>query len=738
MRNALRLFRLELGRLLCGRPTLLVMLLTVLSPALGLTFYRPLYSTSQAGYATTTLGVHLANPALAGGLAGAVLFALLTVAELDRAQRSGIDVLTDAIVSPLTAAPIRLFSLLSAAALTQAVTMLAWLPYTAYAAGAVFDGGAYVLSYLLFMFLALPIAILFAASAYQFTRRFDLSAVLFAAFAGLSLTVWSQNWQLCWLNPCVWAISDDFSNFRLFRSVAYVRLTWLLALAGLYTLSYLCIRRYGKGLLGSLARSARRVYRPALALALLCCAAAAYIHQPFIDHSKELIDGSYFDVDALEGVTCSSRYADVHPDPKTGRLYGKASYQIQNNTGHSQDVRFATKPGYRITSVRANGVDVPFSMDTEEEQNAVRFTVTLPDAPEIDLQIGYGGFPRDWNIVSTMQGEPEISADYMKLENYVLAPAPYDFFYRDGTLPAVMDLTLPGRMTPILFGDGKTALHRENGDGSKTWRMEDNGYTMIVYAGDYVREDIEAAGLTVHFYYGRKHQPVMEAAGAKEAVRQVIEYCTAHYGPLSAYADGSFNLIQSRVAGGGYAGGGASTLDEIDFTAENLANAGKGAAPAEVMIHELVHQWWGLGNMFDSYRSDGSTAWSSEGLTVYTTYRIVKELYGEEAARQNYVDQWRANVDGYYKDFYVRHPEYLDALPSKFQADIANSLSGMRHYNEMPLKILKAEQLVGGEAAMDRILYGLFNREIDSSYPYLTYQEFLDACGLTEEDLRLD
>lgn len=32
----------------------------------------------------------------------------------------------------------------------------------------------------------------------------------------------------------------------------------------------------------------------------------------------------------------------------------------------------------------------------------------------------------------------------------------------------------------------------------------------------------------------------------------------------------------------------------------------------------------------------------------------------------------------------------------------------------------------------------LFNRELDPMYPYLTYQEFLDACGLTEEDLSLD
>ena len=53
------------------------------------------------------------------------------------------------------------------------------------------------------------------------------------------------------------------------------------------------------------------------------------------------------------------------------------------------------------------------------------------------------------------------------------------------------------------------------------------------------------------------------------------------------------------MAGGGYAAGGASLLDEMDFTAANLRDGGKGAVPGEVMIHELVHQWWGLGNMFE-------------------------------------------------------------------------------------------------------------------------------------------
>ena len=51
--------------------------------------------------------------------------------------------------------------------------------------------------------------------------------------------------------------------------------------------------------------------------------------------------------------------------------------------------------------------------------------------------------------------------------------------------------------------------------------------------------------------------------------------------------------------------------------------------------------------------------------------------------------------------------------------------------------LLYTSQLVGGEEAMDRILRGLFNRELDPMYPYLTYQDFLNACGLTEEDLNL-
>lgn len=725
--KTMRLFPLELKRLLQSRLTWLMMALTVLSPVLGLVLYKSATS-------TTMLSMYLANPAIAGGVAGAILFGLLAIFELDRARRSRVDILTDAVVSPLTTALTRLLALLTAAVLTAGLTMLVWLPISAGLIGSVFTGVNFLLAYLLLMGLALPLGILAAAAAYQFTRRADLSIVLFIAFCALSITVWADDWQLCWLNPCVWALSDDFSNFRVFRSVAWMRLAWLAALAGVWTVSYLCIRQYGKGIFGSLARSVRRVYRPVVALALLACSGTAYAAQPFIDNSNpDLTVMSFYEIPYAEGVTFVRRTAQVFPDTDAGTVTGRASYQFQNTSGQEQSISFGINPGYTISNVKANGADVPFTVSDYQEYNEALLEVTIPAEEEVELTMEYSGFPQE--SMPTMQGGKELSSEYLCLENSALSPRVMNVMPGEAGYPAEIEITLPASMIAIPFSSSEAEVISENADGTRTWRYEANSAGGILYAGDYICEQIEAGGMTIEFYYGRKHQSVMEEAGAVDAVKAVVDYCTEHYGTLSFGTGETLKLIQSRVAGGGYAVGGASLLDEADFTIANLRDTNKGAVPGETFIHELVHQWWGLGNMFDTV--DSTSPWSAEGLTVYTTYRIVKELYGEDYAQEHYVDQWQQAVDDYYLNFYVRHPEYLEMLPENEQLAISNSLSRVRQYSEMPLKILKAEQLVGGEEAMDQILHDLFNRELDPMYPYLTYQEFLDACHLTEEDLNL-
>lgn len=725
----IRLFPHELIRLLKSRMTWLIMILTVLSPAAGIFFYKP-------AEADTMLSMYLANPALAGGAAGGILFGLLTIYELSRASRSRMEALTDAAVSPLCMALVRLAALLTAALLTLILAMLVWLPISRGLIGSVFRCADYALAYLLLMGLALPLAILAAAAAYQFSRRADLALVLFAAFAALSLTVWSQDWQLCWLNPSIWALSDDFSNLRIFRSAAYMRLTWLAALSGAWTISYLCIRRYGKGLLGSLSQNIRRLTRPAAALLLIAASAAAYAAQPFVDRSNpDQTAMTFYDIPYPEGITFLRRSAQIFPDVSAGTLTGRAVYEFQNTSGQTQSVAFGVTPGYTISGVRVNGEAAPFSVGDYQEFNEAMLEVSLPAAEQIELTLEYGGFPRENRNTSSMQGGREISAEYLCLENAALAPRLLNVLPGEEGEPSSIEITLPASMTVIPFGSAQAQPVAEHQDGSKTWRYETNSLGGILYAGDYIREDIEAGGLTIEFYYGRRHQSIMEAAGAADAVKAVVDYCTAHYGPLSFSAGKSLKLIQSRVSGGGYAADGASLLDEADFTASNFSNTDKGAGAAEVMIHELVHQWWGLGNMFDAAEPD--SPWSAEGLTVYTTYRIAKELYGEAYARTHYIEQWQQSVEDYYQNFYVRHPEYLEKLPADKQLAITGSLTYVRQYCEMPLKILKAERLAGGEQAMDQILHDLFCRDLDPMYPYLTYQEFLDACGLTEEVLDL-
>ena len=519
-----------------------------------------------------------------------------------------------------------------------------------------------------------------------------------------------------------------------------MRLTWLTALAGIWALSLLCIRRYGKGLFGSLARSVRRIYRPAVVFVLLGCSVTAYAAQPVVDHSNpDETAMTFWELPLLEEVICSGYTAYLYPDTSSGSLTGSAVYRFRNTSGRSQTVSFGINPGYSVSSVRANGEEVSFAVGDYEENNEAMLDVTLPAEEEVELVVEYGGFPQQNRILSTMQGSLEISREYLCLENATLAPRLLNVTSDSGQIPVTVEITLPDHMTVIPFGTAEAEIVEKHDDGTATWRYENagsgSGSAGILYAGDYICRDMKAGGITVHFYYGRKHQSVMEEADAEKAVASVIDYCTEHYGPLSFAGNGSLKLIQSRVTGGGYATDGASLLDEADFTAASLGDDSKGAIPGEVMIHELVHQWWGLANMFDPAEENG--LWSAEGLTVYTTYRIVKDLYGKDYAEKHYVDQWKKTVEDYYLNFYVRNPEYLEALPEEQQLAISNSLSSVRQYNEMPLKILKAEELAGGEEAMDQILSDLFCRDLDPAYPYLTYQNFLDACGLTEEDLNL-
>lgn len=90
------------------------------------------------------------------------------------------------------------------------------------------------------------------------------------------------------------------------------------------------------------------------------------------------------------------------------------------------------------------------------------------------------------------------------------------------------------------------------------------------------------------------------------------------------------------------------------------------------------------------------------------------------------------------RNFYNRHPEYLELLPELYQTQINNSNRSINWYHRMPLMILKAEELVGGEEKMDEILRRMYaDRKLFQENGF-GYTDFLRYCGLTEEDLYLE
>jgi hypothetical protein len=274
----------------------------------------------------------------------------------------------------------------------------------------------------------------------------------------------------------------------------------------------------------------------------------------------------------------------------------------------------------------------------------------------------------------------------------------------------------------------------DNMDGTKTWILTNSYDSFDIYASDYASKIVNAETMSAEFYYHRMFSDILERNSVEEVLGDVFNYSTRRFGPLSYLENGTLKLIQSTVFNfGGGAVSGVSEMSETTFSIYSLSDPWKGAAGKEILAHEIIHQWWGLNRMI--WENPDFPEWTAEGLTVYSTYRLYKEKYGEEYGRRNYIEKWKTAVEIMRRNFYYRHPEYLDIMPKSFADRLRINEIETRKYSLMPLMIYKAEQLVGGEEAMDAILTALSTSNNDEQ---LAFQEFLDACGLTKEDIYID
>ena len=725
-------FLYELKQTLYQPFTLMAMLSMLLSPLFGLFLYQPASSMRTDTYLVTMTSFYIGNPSLAAGLFASLILSILMLWQISQIQRKGIQMLIAPYRSATRMHFIQLLVYLFIGWMTTILTCLFYYVPTLKFCGDIFSLSTYLSCYFLCMGATTTIALLFSSSFYALFQRFDLSLIALLLLSLASFTILNNDYLTCWLNPSIWVLSDDFSNRRILLSVAFNRFFWLILGLAVWLLSYLCIRVYEKNLIQSLKLHLHRWHLALLSGLLFLSSYQIKAQEPFLDNSPLLFDfESYYDVPFHENIYLNKTTVNLQPNLQLGSIHGNTSFSIINYETKPTWVRFKLNPGYHVNQVLINGKTTDFEMLKDDEINTKTLLVKLPPIENIECSIEYGGFPQEWEILNLQQGKREISDSYMCLENEVLAPSSFDL--NMGEQLFELNVLLPKQLTMIDFGDGKASIIQEN-ETNNLWQLTSFGNNAIVYIGNYQMERIELENLTIDFYYASKHKAIIEENHAYDLIKTVYQFCSKHFGEFSQALDGHLKLVQQRISSGGYAVYGASSIDELDFSKGNLQDKNKGNAIGEVMIHELVHQWWGLNRMFEVESADG---WSAEGLTVYTTYRIAKELYGDEYAYQNYIIQWQKAVEELYKNYYLRHPEILSQLTEQLQDSIQAELNTIREYQEMPLKILKAEKLVGGEEKMDDILYRL-SVEVDPNDPYLSYEDFLKACNLTKEDLQLD
>ena len=110
--------------------------------------------------------------------------------------------------------------------------------------------------------------------------------------------------------------------------------------------------------------------------------------------------------------------------------------------------------------------------------------------------------------MSLFQGECEISRDYIYLAHQDFSPMPRDFFENTSEEPPLTaKITLPDGLKPVLFSTDTVEAGKSEA-GSTQWILHASGWSLILYAGDYISEHIDAAGLNVEFFYSAKHRRV--------------------------------------------------------------------------------------------------------------------------------------------------------------------------------------------------------------------------------------
>ena len=524
------------------------------------------------------------------------------------------------------------------------------------------------------------------------------------------------------------------------------------------------MRRYERGIFGSLLKNGKRFYKPALGVILIVFAVNLYNTQPFVSTYSPGYDQDRYYAMTVQNQSDTSPRSDVpsvytliEPDLGRGTLKASTTWHILLQGGiftssvtdaESYKMSMRINSGLTVSAITANGVPLEFT-DLQEDFMGIKFvTFDMPyslqtidtsylasgssDSKGIELVVEYGGYFKVWrpDAVSGFLGLV-ISPQYLQFASSVWEAESLPPNLWSGSQsrsvniagstafhnPNVVDVVLPENLMLInkyiSYGVGPLAdqivkpwVVSKNEDGTKTWRFSTRYMGPVdYYAADYQYERIAAGERYIDFYFARKNLEMVEKYHVFDMLSEVYEYCATKISPRSPR---DIVIVQTQGPG------------EINFSEDTLTRQWGAAAGRDSYVYTIILQWWSDMRFVPTRNRDAEELaeevlkvlrgeevirheWNGFGIAEYISYRYAKESLGEEYADASYVDNWKNKASDYYRNFYVRNPEYAALLPlNQFNLLMQQQIE-LRNYYTMPLKIWKAAQIIG-EDKMDEVL----------------------------------
>ena len=761
-----RRFVRETGRLCRTKQTWLLIAVMVFSPIFTATDF---FGLGSRVYDTTISNVLMLNPARLSLYIGAFSIMVFTLLQLRKLYSGGTYIIVESAVNPVAQILLQTLAICVILVASVCAALLVLCPYTAIVMKELFSFAKFIRTWVYVYLLGLLITVLLTSGVFLIFRNFEVSLILMSALMLFSISRPTESYYLThWLQTSVTSILDGTESTLWFRIILFTRFIGLLVGIGAYALGLLCVRRYSKGMFGSIIRNVRHAAIPLMLAAAIITSVFYVNHDPFCEQEDTLAGATYKidedtnkaeidDAELTEQIKSQSelynyeiKWKEMRKDTtfESDHLQGKATYLVENRSKGkvAQELTVKLFFGIEPTQILCNGESLDFYKInyTFILNNYYRFT--LPAGLEtVNLEIQCAGyFKTPTNSSTEVLSFFSISEQYIQLTDdtniYLMIP---------GTEGAevVETISLPENLTLMVTETDNLAEIAPAMEGYRTYQYSTIFGERIdfhyIYAGDYLTETTQVGDLKIQFLYFRNKEKIIKEIGAMDIIKDAVAYFTGLYGPLNF--DGAPLIVAEIGRDSSWQSGTSANISYFPESAlvssfyradrENpdaTRNAG-----LKIIVQAIAEQWW-------NYAGGASVLEWQFAFRNYSTYLYIKHLYGEAYADETLKDPWYKAAKYQQNEFYRCNKQYISILPVKDAIAVSlryqNLLSMLGSADIDVTALFHAEELLGGEDALVQKLVEVFkewnprNYLVNGTIPSLDYETFIAKLGLTKEE----